>query len=73
MLRDIDYAAATVRKQISEKFGHKLDLTQLEVHAGEHAIFITDGDLHISGSRDDLLAALRDAKSYSDFYAAAAR
>ena len=70
MMRDIDYAALTVRNQISEKFGRQVDLAQLEVQAGENSIFITDGDLHISGSRDDLLAALRDAKTYADFYTA---
>jgi hypothetical protein len=71
MLRDIDYAALTVRKQIDEKFGRQKDLAQLEVRADEKTIAVIDGDYYTAGTRDALLAALRDAKTYDEFFEAA--
>ncbi len=68
MLRDIDYAALAVRKQIGEKFGRQHDLGELEVLASETTIVVQDGEQRIADTRDNLLAAVRRAKKYHDLY-----
>ena len=66
--RDIDYAAAAVNRALVEKFGRTDDLGQLTVTAHENAIEVHDGKHRCVGSRDDLLAALRKAESYADWW-----
>lgn len=70
MARDIDYAAVTVRKAIEEKFGRQTALDDLSVAANETTISIRDGDRAAQASRHELLAALRDAAVYDDFWTA---
>jgi hypothetical protein len=62
-LRDIDYAAAAVRKAIVEKF-RDVELGDLQVMAGERTIFVEHEGRTAEGTRDDLLAAVRRATSY---------
>jgi hypothetical protein len=68
MARDIDYAAKAVKTAIMEKFGAKNDLSGLYVLAGERTISVRDGEAAAEGTRDDLLAGIRDASSYADFW-----
>ncbi len=68
MARDIDYAAAAVNRAIVEKFGRANDLKDLTVVAQENTIAVHDGTQSAGGTRDDLLAALRNAASYADFW-----
>ncbi len=73
MQRDIDYAAVAVKTAITEKFGMNNDLHQLEVRANDRTISI-EIDKHIAeGTRDDLLAALRKAATYDNFWEVLAR
>ncbi len=65
--RDIDYAAAAVKKAILEKF-KDADLENLQVMAGERTIYIEHEGRHAEGVRGILLAAVRKAKSYPDFW-----
>ena len=66
-LRDIDYAAAAVKKAIVEKF-HNVELQDLQVVAGDRTIFVDHDGRNAEGTRDDLLAAVRRAKSYADLW-----
>jgi hypothetical protein len=68
MARDIDYAAIAVSTAIAEKFGRKNDLRDLVVTANERTISIHDGHRKAEGTRDDLLAAVREAESYSSLW-----
>lgn len=68
MMRDIEYAALAVRRQIVEKFGTQQDLSTLTVVAGEKSILVEDGQQRIEGTRDNLLAWLRGSSSYHEFY-----
>jgi hypothetical protein len=68
MLRDIDYAANAVKTAIVEKFGRQSDLTALNVTAGERTITVEDGKHRAEGSRDTLLAGIRDANSYEGLW-----
>jgi hypothetical protein len=65
--RDIDYAANAVRNALEEKFGCKVS-KDLQVAAHERTISVIDGPHEIEGTRDDLLAAVRKAESYSDVW-----
>jgi hypothetical protein len=68
MDRDIDYAAIAVRKAIAEKFGDKADLAELTVVAGERHIELRHGESALSGTRDELQAAIREASAYEDLW-----
>jgi len=68
MLRDIDYAAAAVKKAIVEKFGRLNPTDNLQVTANENTITVQDGQQVAEGTRDDLLAALRKAGAYDQFW-----
>ncbi|MBN1908488.1 MAG: hypothetical protein JW818_02005 [Pirellulales bacterium] len=65
--RDIDYAAAAVKKAIVEKF-HDVEPENLQVMAGERTIFVEHVGRSAEGTRDDLLAAVRKATDYDDFW-----
>ena len=65
--RDIDYAAAAVKKAIVEKFSD-VDLKNLQVMAGERTIFVEHDGRNAEGTRDNLLAAVRKATSYTDLW-----
>lgn len=67
MLRDIDYAALAVQRAIVEKFGKQRELDALKVEADESVIVVRDGNRQTVGTRDDLLAALRNANDYDEF------
>jgi len=69
MLRDIDYGALAVRKQIEEKFGRQEELADLDVRAEETTIVVEHGKRRLVGTRDNLLAALRKATTYDEFLA----
>ena len=66
-LRDIDYAAAAVKKAIVEKF-RSVELEDLKVVAGDRTIFVEHDGRNAEGTRDDLLAAVRRATSYADLW-----
>ncbi|MCC7085379.1 MAG: hypothetical protein IT427_10265 [Pirellulales bacterium] len=66
--RDIDYAANAVRSALEDKFGRKVSLKDLQVAAQERTISIVDGPHCIEGTRDELLAAIRKADSYSNVW-----
>jgi hypothetical protein len=68
MARDIDYAAIAVNRAIVEKFGRSNDLQKLTLTAGEKTIAVCDGECTVEGTRDNLLAALRRAETYADFW-----
>lgn len=68
MLRDIDYAAEAVKKAIVEKFGRQNPTDNLQVTANEKTITVQDGQQVAEGTRDSLLAALRKAGSYDQFW-----
>jgi hypothetical protein len=68
MLRDIDYAAEAVKKAIVEKFGRQNPTDNLQVTANEKTITVQDGQQLAEGTRDSLLAALRKAGSYDQFW-----
>jgi hypothetical protein len=68
MPRDIDYAATAVRTAIVDKFGHKNELAALEVNAGERTITVRDGEQTAEETRDELMAAIRDANSYEELW-----
>jgi hypothetical protein len=65
--RDIDYAADAVRKSIVEKFIN-VDLTDLQVVSGERTISVQHAGQLAEGTRHDLLAAVRKATDYDDFW-----
>ncbi|MBI3465734.1 MAG: hypothetical protein HY000_22180 [Planctomycetes bacterium] len=68
MARDIDYAAIAVTNAIVEKFGRQHDLHDLAVTANERTISVRQSGRFAEGTRDALLAALRKAESYSQFW-----
>jgi hypothetical protein len=68
MARDIDYAAIAVRTALAEKFGWKEDLQALEVIAKERTISLRHGLRTGEGTRHELLAAARDASSYTELW-----
>ena len=65
--RDIDYAAAAVKKAIVEKFSD-VELKGLQVMAGERTIYVEHDGRNAEGTRDDLLAAVRKATDYADLW-----
>ncbi len=66
--RDIDYAALAVKKSLLDKFGRQNDLDALEVTAGERIITVRDGSDVAEGTRDALMAGIRAATGYADFW-----
>jgi hypothetical protein len=68
MLRDIDYAAAAVKTAIVEKFGRLNPIDNLRVTANEKTITLQDSQQVAEGTRDELLAAVRAAGSYDQFW-----
>ena len=68
MLRDIDYAAAAVKTAIVEKFGRLNPTDNLQVTANETTITLQDDQQVAEGTRDNLLAAVRKASSYDQFW-----
>jgi hypothetical protein len=68
MLRDIDYAATAVKTSIVEKFGRLNPTDNLQVTANEKTITLQDCQQVAEGTRDDLLAAVRKAISYDQFW-----
>ncbi|MCX7427498.1 MAG: hypothetical protein NTW96_17950 [Planctomycetia bacterium] len=66
-LRDIDYAAAAVKKAIVEKF-RDVELRDLQVMAGDRTIFVEHDGRSAEGTRDDLLAAVRKATGYANLW-----
>ena len=65
--RDIDYAAVAVKKAILEKFKDTA-LDGLQTVAGERTISIHHAGRKAEGVRGDLLAAVRKARSYANFW-----
>ncbi|HEX4147784.1 MAG TPA: hypothetical protein VHY20_02305, partial [Pirellulales bacterium] len=63
----IDYAALAVRKAIVEKFPRD-DLADLQVIAGEKTLSIEHGDRVSRGTRDSILAVVRQAASYDNLW-----
>jgi hypothetical protein len=70
MARDIDYAAIAVTNAISEKFGRANDLKDLEVIANDRTITVRHDKQVTEGTRDDLLAAVRAAETFDQFWQA---
>jgi hypothetical protein len=68
MDRDIDYAAIAVRKAIEDKFGAQADLANLSVVPGERLIELRHDESVLSGTRDELQAAIRQAAVYDDLW-----
>lgn len=67
MARDIDYAAAAVRKAIVEKL-RTADLADLETVAGQNTIEIRHQGRVAEGTRDQLLAAVRKAATIDNLW-----
>ncbi len=67
MARDIDYAAVAVRASIVEKFRSE-ELQAMQAIAGDTKIGIHHQGRIAEGTRDDLLAIVRGATSYSNFW-----
>ena len=65
--RDIDYAAVAVKKAIVEKF-KDVPLEDLQLVAGERFLLLHHNGRQAEGSRDNFLAAVRKATSYSNFW-----
>ncbi len=61
MKRDLDYAAVAVQTAIQNKFSRHRDLSKLKVEALELTIRISLNDHETRGSRDQLLALVRNA------------
>lgn len=61
MKRDLDYAAVAVQAAIQDKFSRQHDLSKLKVEALESTIRISLNNHHTQGSRDQLLALVRNA------------
>jgi hypothetical protein len=70
MLRDIDYAATAVKNAIVEKFGRQNPTADLVVVAKDKTIAVQDGQRVAEETRDNLLAAVRKAGSYEQFWQA---
>lgn len=68
MARDIDYAAAAVKRSIEGKFGRQAELAELDVTAGEKTIIVSHGEHRGEGTRDNLLADVREATSYEHLW-----
>lgn len=68
MARDIDYAAVAVKNSLVEKFARQNQLEDLEVIANERTISVRQAGRVVEGTRDDLLAAIRKANIYDDFW-----
>ena len=68
MPRDIDYAATAVKTAIVNKFGRTNDLAALDVIAGEQTITVRHGEQTTEGTRDSLMAGIRDANSYEGLW-----
>jgi hypothetical protein len=66
--RDIDYAAAAVGRALAEKFSRSHSLNELQVTANERTILVRDGQRTAEGTRDNLLAAVRNAGTYENFW-----
>ncbi len=67
MASDLEYAATAVRRAIVEKFW-KTPLEELLVVAADRTLEIQHEGRLAEGTRDDLLAALRKAATYPDFW-----
>ena len=67
MARDIDYAAVAVKTAIVERF-RNVNLEDLQAIAGDRTISIQHDGRIAEGTRDDLLAAVRKATSYANFW-----
>jgi hypothetical protein len=67
MARDIDYAATAVKTALVEKFW-KDNLQDLQTIACDRTISIHHDGRIAEGTRDDLLAAVRKATSYVNFW-----
>jgi hypothetical protein len=66
---DIDYAAVAVTKAIMEKFKDTApEPENLQVVAGERTIYIHHVGRSAEGTRDDLIATIRKATSYTNFW-----
>jgi hypothetical protein len=66
--RDIDYAAQAVRSAMMEKFGRQNELDDLQVVAGEQSIRVEHQGQAAAGTRDDLLAAIRNSADYASLW-----
>lgn len=72
MPRDIDYAAAAVRTALVEKFGRGNDLEDLYVRANAATISLCRRGQEVEGTRGPLLATIRRAASYEEWWTALA-
>jgi hypothetical protein len=68
MDRDIDYAAIAVKNAILEKFGRQEPLEELVVTAEKRTIELRHEGRAAGGTRDELLAAVRKAATYAQFW-----
>lgn len=68
MARDIDYAAVAVKNSLVEKFSRQNALEDLDVTANEKTISVRHAGRVVEGTRDDLLAAIRKANNFADFW-----
>lgn len=67
--RDIDYAAVAVTKAIMDKFKDTTpEPEKLQVVAGESIISIHHAGRSAEGTRDNILATVRKATSYTNFW-----
>lgn len=68
MQRDIDYAAAAVRRAILERFPEETSEETLAVHALEATILIEDRGMRAEGTRDELITRIRKVPTLDKFW-----
>ncbi|MFO0913005.1 MAG: hypothetical protein U0795_08605 [Pirellulales bacterium] len=65
-LRTIDYAARAVQAAIVDKYRIELDTSDLRVEALDDTIRVAASGRDIQGTRDELMAAIRQAASLDE-------
>lgn len=73
MANDIDYPAVAVKNAIVAKFGAQIEPPELEAQTTGKVIAIRHAENAAEGTRDDLLAAVREASSFSNLWEVLAR
>lgn len=68
MQRDIDYAAAAVRRAILERFPDETSAETLTVQALDDTILVEDRGMRAEGTRDELITRIRKVPTLDKFW-----
>lgn len=68
MQRDIDYAAAAVRRAILERFPSETSDESLVVTAQDATILVEDRGMRAEGTRDELITRIRKVETLDKFW-----